>query len=488
MSDSHYQQANRRYSHFATSPHSPPAFQFAPYLLNGEVSAGHSPVNPFHSSRPHTHSNLNPNPAPALFSPALSTQTDHNPFDFSHALPRRSAQQQQSPHTTFSSRFAAGPPRSNRIDELGPSYIPPDPSIAPTTSTTSENPKAVPLPRKYNKYKQRSLPGPYSKDLVESLIVVAKEAKAEKQNSNEDDADNDDNDPKDLSLPSVVVAEDASAKARTSSESNFNPVNAVKGGHLDNEITAARDDGQDIKLDHDRQQDQAEDPDREPSPLVERKPRPIQELLQNWERSPSPPPLLTGPPYRVKTESPESLKRLETRRGKIVVRGGSLIGLGLGFSPKEEETEDAAGCICDPLGLSGQDCWRKTSSSGGSRTRTASRDAEFDHDEDEMNPNAVSGVVAGVKRKSGDESKGKLRELQPVRPGTNTMLGKSNLELPAGQSAAHQAVQAPKRKKPRIALSCAQCTKRKQKCNRQIPCQHCTCEQMTSHRGFGRRH
>jgi hypothetical protein len=31
----------------------------------------------------------------------------------------------------------------------------------------------------------------------------------------------------------------------------------------------------------------------------------------------------------------------------------------------------------------------------------------------------------------------------------------------------------PKQKKRRVALSCAECAKRKQKCNREIPCQHC---------------
>lgn len=33
-----------------------------------------------------------------------------------------------------------------------------------------------------------------------------------------------------------------------------------------------------------------------------------------------------------------------------------------------------------------------------------------------------------------------------------------------------------KKKKPRIALSCRECTRRKQKCDRQTPCHHCICE------------
>jgi hypothetical protein len=457
-SDSYYQQVNRRYSQFTSSPRSPPAFQFAPYLLNGETSTiGHSPTNSFHSSRPHTQSNLNPNPP--IFSPALSSLTDHNPFEFSHVVPPRPHPQQQSPLSSFPSRFEAGPTRPVvHTDELAPSYTFPNPPPPdPKTSATATNDKPVSLASKYNKYKRRSLPGSRPKDHVDSLIVDAKGTENRENNVSKDPLS---------SNPTVLVADNASDQERASDPNPPSTVNAVKGGPPPSTEIAIKDD----KDDEDQRQP---DQDREPSPLVERKPRPIQELLQNWDRSPTPPPLLTGPPYRVKTESPESLKRLESRRGKIVVRGGSLIGLGLGFSPKDEEEENA-GCICDPLGLSGKDCWRQTSSSGGSRTRTTSRDV--DH-EDNMDPNAVSGVVAGVKRKSGEDSKGKLRELQPSRPGTNTMLGKSNLELPPGHSAAHQAaMQAPKRKKPRIALSCAQCTKRKQKCNRQIPCQHCTCE------------
>lgn len=480
--DSYYQQTNRRHSQFASSPHSPPGFQFPPYILNGDGS-NHSPTNSYSSyqgSRPHTHSNLNPNPAPALFSPALSTHTDHNPFDFSRFVPQSTShhQLQQSPLSSFPSRFDAGPSRSAPTENHLPQTLQarPEPSIDPKVETSNpainDVDKAVPLPRKYNKYKKRSLPGSYPKDLIDSLIVVAKETPAEKPINNV--VDQEDKVPKDpSSTGDVVVAEPNNAER--SAESNSDSVNAaVKGGLLGSETTSAKGNDDD---DHERDRDKHRGQDREPSPLVEIKPRPIQEFLKDWERSPSPPPLLTGPPYRVKTESPESLKRLEKRRGKIVVRGGSLIGLGLGFSPKEEEP-DAPGCICDPLGLSGQDCWRKTTSSGGSRTRTTSRDADV-HEDENMNPNAVSGIVSGVKRKSGDDSatsKGKLRDLQPGRPGINPMLGKSNLEFPHGHAPAVPAAQAPKRKKPRVALSCGQCTKRKQKCNREIPCQHCTCE------------
>lgn len=207
------------------------------------------------------------------------------------------------------------------------------------------------------------------------------------------------------------------------------------------------------------------------------KPRPIQELLQPLDRTPSPPPLLTGPPYHPPIESPESLLRLKRIRGSIVVRGGSLAGLGLGLSPES----DSVGCPCDPHGYRNKECWRKSSGSTGSSgkrkgTRAATLDDNDDDDDmDAENRSTISGIekpggsnsapgsVVGSKRKSTSPGSGK--KAAPI-------VHKSNLEHPGGQPPPQAPV--PKRKKPRIALSCAQCTKRKQKCNRQIPCQHCT--------------
>ena len=431
LADSHYHPANRRHSHIASSSAQSPTtgFHFAPYLTNhhNESPGVHSPTSSYYSSRPHTHSNLNPNVSasaysnnnPPTFSPALSVHHDQDPFDFGQVPPPRTA-----PPLGF---FPTAP---ESLSSAQPFHINPDPGAVYEPDLRFQAPppdeidKPVLLPKKQNKYKKRAVPQPDSPHSVpDPLSSLEKETTIPK-------------DPQILLEPASGNLADKSVAAVTA---------PVKGGSIE----------------------------REPSPLVEHKPRPIQELLQNWDRSPTPPPLLTGPPYRVRTESPESLKRLEIRRGKIIVRGGSLIGLGLGFSPKEEEIEETIGCPCDPLGLSKQDCWRKGSSSGGSRTRNTSREG-LEGGDDEMNP--ISGVVAGVKRKSDDSGKGKSKELQSIRPGVNTMLGKSVLELPPGQTPAQQVVHAPKRKKPRIALSCAQCTKRKQKCNRQIPCQHCTCE------------
>lgn len=431
LADSHYHPANRRHSLIASSSAQSPTtgFHFAPYLTNHhyESPGVHSPTSSYHSSRPHTHSNLNPNVSatahsnynPPAFSPPLSGYHDQNSFDFGQVPPPRTAPPLGVFPTAPDSFPTAQPFQIN--PDLGASF---EPDLRSQVQLLDEIDKPVPLPRKQNKFKKRPLPRPESPhSVLDPLSSLEKETKKPK-------------DPQVLLGPVSENLADTSAAAITA---------PVKGVSVE----------------------------REPSPLVEHKPRPIQELLQNWDRSPTPPPLLTGPPYRVRTESPESLKRLEIRRGKIIVRGGSLIGLGLGFSPKEEEVEETIGCPCDPLGLSKQDCWRKGSSSGGSRTRNTSREG-LEGSDDEMN--AISGVVAGVKRKSDDSGKGKSKDLQPIRPGINTMLGKSILELPPGQTPPQQVVHAPKRKKPRIALSCAQCTKRKQKCNRQIPCQHCTCE------------